>query len=770
MQNDFLPYRVAFFLLAIMAFSGVFHQLPQVYQLEQVVLDAKSQVVGVKELHSPQMSSKHIAIEAEGENIELKDMSSSRKLLVKFHDKTVNASGMLITQPIELLFGDSLIKLEPKNNGLEIQQAGKSFIYNTGGLFQISPETEPLEYCRDLPYLSGSAERSLIKWLLKFKPNALANMSIGGDILCKTRLSVSESPYLHATISLIKQHVLLHSSTPESLSIKELGGEWKSLSSYAINTSGELIAGRTEYEITRNVNNEKQYLVEVTSKKPQRLNSPELTTEKWTAVLGQAPKFNGISQALLLFSACLLIAAFSWKKVFRFNSFQPTDLSLYFLSVVGLSFILVQQLDLVTAPLEWQVMTLVLGISLLIKRGWHSVLAFIALVGVFNQLVLGVNAPIDTLLIKAQQQIVILSAFCFIVGFLKALNFHFYRHLLAVLKSNHWFGLAVKYGLVLVYCLLLLNQFFSGSETGIPNFVNPTEMIKLVMAFVSAFFIGSLFLYHGKGLFPQLVKLLVAGAVFLVFALLFLASIKDFSPVVILSGMLLAITVVLALIFLTREKTQSRRFGYFIIVLTCSSVFTAHYWVAEQVDELSMDTYQLSMLPAVDRWKSLKYPEQNYINAYQINEAKRVQISESTSGISHWNKRIAVPAIQDDLSLTHLIVRTDWLFSSIFVGVFVGLVSYWFLASCNVVLLSIKSTGLLVARQEVVQLAIFCALMSAALLTHIIINIGSNLGVIPLMGQPLAFLSVANSHLLTFVIPTIVAFSILQKEQVRVMS
>jgi cell division protein FtsW (lipid II flippase) len=75
-----------------------------------------------------------------------------------------------------------------------------------------------------------------------------------------------------------------------------------------------------------------------------------------------------------------------------------------------------------------------------------------------------------------------------------------------------------------------------------------------------------------------------------------------------------------------------------------------------------------------------------------------------------------------------------------------------------------------VVRQEVVQLAIFCALMSAALLTHIIINIGSNLGVIPLMGQPLAFLSVANSHLLTFVIPTIVAFSILQKEQVRVMS
>ncbi|MDT0604316.1 hypothetical protein [Thalassotalea castellviae] len=770
MQNNFLPYRIAFFLLAIVAFGFVFYQLPQVYQLEQVVLGAKAQVVGEKELHSPQMSTKHIRIEDKGEEIKLKDVSSTRKLLVKFQGKTVNASGIVINNATELLFGDSLLKLKPVMNGLEIAYGEKSFVYNINGLAQVEPEALSFEYCRDLPYLSGSLEQSLITWLLKLKPNALSQLAIGGDVLCKTRLAISESPYINGTISLIKQHFVLHSSTPESLFIKELGGEWKSLSSYAINTSGEFIAGRTEYKITRNVDNEAQYLVEVESKKPQRLTSPELTTEKWTAVLGQSPKFNGISQALLLFSACMLIAALYWKKVFRFNRYQPTGLNLYFFSILGLCIISLHQLDMMALPLEWQVGLLVVAMSLLLERWWHYALAFVVLVGVFSQLLLGVNAPIDTLLIKAQQQIVILSVFCFVVGLVKGLNIDCFQQILAVIKNNHWFWLVVKYGLVLVYCLLLLNQFFSGSETGIPNFVNPTEMIKLVMALVAAIFIGSLSLYHGKGLLPQLIKLFVAGLVFIIFALLFLASIKDFSPVIILSAMLLAITVVLVIIFLTREKAQSRQFGYFIIVIACAAIFTTHYWVAKQIDELSMDTYQLSLLPAVDRWKSLKYPEQNYINAYQINEAKRVQVTEQLSGISNWNKRVAVPAIQDDLSLTHLIVRTGWLFSTFFVGMFVGLASYLFLTSCQVILLSIKFTGLLIVKQEVIQLAIFCTLMSAALLAHIIINIGSNLGVIPLMGQPLAFLSIANSHLLTFVIPTIVTFTMLQKQQVRVMS
>lgn len=767
MQNHLMLVRGIFFLSVLAVGSLIFYKLPQVYQLEQVLLNVKPQVVGANELYSPQMANKHIAIEDVDEKIQLKDVSSTRKLLVKFHDKTVNASGLVITSPVDLLFGHSLITLKPVANGLAIQQGEKSFMYNIDGLSQVEPQAVSLEYCRDLPYLSGAFEQSLISGLLALKPNALSQMFIGGDVLCKTRLAMPESPYLNAKIELIQQNIVLHSSTPESLFIKQAQGEWKSLSAYSLNTSGEFIAGRTQYKVSRD---DQQYLFEVESKKPQSFTPAKLATEQWKPVFGQHPKLKHVSKALLLFSSGLLLAVLCWKRVFRFNRTQFVGLRLYFFSVLGLISVLMDQLEFVLIPLEWQLVILVMAMSLLVVKWWHCVLAFVVLVGIFNQVILGANSPIDTLLIKAEQQVVIISVFCFMVGLLTPLKIDCYQYLLAVLKSQHWFCLMAKYFMLFAYFTLLLNQFFSGSETGIPNFVNPTEMIKLVMALVAAVFISSLFLYHGKGLLPQVIKLFFAGAAFIVFALLFLASIKDFSPVVILSGMLLAIAVVLALIFVTRENAQSRQGGYLIIVSTCAALFTAHYWVTAKVDELSMDTYQLSMLPAVDRWKSLKYPEQNYINAYQINEAKRVQVSEQLSGVSNWNKRLAVPAIQDDLSLTHLIVRTGWLFSAIFVGAFVGLVSYFFLASCRVILWSIKSSGLFVIRLEIMQLAIFCTLMSAALLTHIVINIGSNLGAIPLMGQPLAFLSVANSHLITFVIPTIVAFSIMQKQQVRVLS
>lgn len=767
MQNNLLLCRCLFILLTLACVSYVFYMLPQVYQLEQIVLEVKPQTVGVKQLYSSQMSDKHIAINETSEGIKLSDVSTARKLLVKYKGQTVNASGLVIVEPITLVFDDSLIGIEPKSGGLEIQHDGIRYFYDNTGLSLVGELQKGLQYCRDLPYLSGEIESSLIDVLLKLRTNAMSRLSIGGDLLCKSRLPVSGSPNVSAFINIVEQDFVLHSSRPESIFIQQKDGEWESLSSYAINTSGEFIAGRTHYNIRKAIVGKPSYVVKVDSKKPQRKLPSFVETETWIPVFGQPLAIKQLPKALWLISSFMLFCAVTWKKLYRFRSYQVANLRLYFWCVLGLGVVFADQMNAIHLPIEWLLALFTLSAGVIVVRSWHLVLFFLVLAGSILQLILGLNAPVDTLLIKAREQVVILSVFCLVTGYLQSLELDYYQGFLTAMKSKKWQWVMTKYVLFFAYCLLLLNQFFSGSETGIPNFINPTEVIKLVMAFVAAIFISNIFLYHNSGILAQLFKLVGAGLAFIIFALLFLASIKDFSPVIILSGMLLAIVVVLILIFLTRDSIKSRIIGYLMIVFVCSGLLANYVWFDNKIEQLTIDTYHFS-LPAVDRWKSLKLPEENYINAYQITESKRVQASEELSGVNNWHKMVAVPAIQDDLSLTHLIVRTGWVFSTIYIGVFIGLVSYFFLTSCRIILQSIKSAGLLLVRQQVVQLAIFCVLMSAALFTHIIINIGSNIGAIPLMGQPMAFISIANSHLIAFVMPTIIAFAFLQNQQSRI--
>ena len=753
---------VAFFILNL---------LPQAYRFEHITLPATKQTLGKAQLHSPQMDAKHIEVDSAGDLFTVKDITSSRKTSVYFNGESVNASAVVIKSPTQLRINSTELTLTPQNKQLFIRVAdnNQAYIFNNDGLVaEEKDQIGVLNTCRTSTYIPDAIIALASDFKGRNKPTSLL---LGGALLCKKRLNLTGND--SATIEIIDEHFVLHSSSPEAIFVKALAEDkWRSLAQYTLASDGKFWAGRTKYQIEKveakeklgeedSVKKESTYNISAIASKPLQLESQftAKSNEVWTPILHQLVQVTNLTNVLIFIAAICVVALLVWRTIYARKPYEIQQLQWYVFAVIGFTLIALARISWIVLPMEWSIYFLLLTMVLIINKFWHGLLAFVALIGVFNQLSLALTAGTENIIGKTTEQIVALTVFCLLILISKAFKFN----LLNLLRNNF-----VQYILVFFFILALLYQLAAGSEAGIAGLPNPIETLKMAMAFLAASFMGPFIFYHGSLVPQQFLNVVKAGGGFLILAGIFLVSMSDFSPSIILLVMSCAIVAGLSLLFKTRENKKLKKYALILPASTVAILLSLGGYLTAKLDNITIDTYQLSGLPAVDRWKTLKLPNENYINAYQVTQAKIAQRNADILPNTKWEEGFAVPAIQDDFAITHLLARSGKLLTGIFIASFIGLAFYFILFSFQAMHKSIVSKNTYNVRLGITQLAIFCSLMSAALLAHIFVNISSNLGYMPVMGQPLAFVSIANSHLVFFIMPTVVALGLLENQIKRI--
>ena len=327
-----------------------------------------------------------------------------------------------------------------------------------------------------------------------------------------------------------------------------------------------------------------------------------------------------------------------------------------------------------------------------------------------------------------------------------------WRTLLEVLPRHHdRFIAGLRLALPLLLAAVLVLQVLLGKEEGLAGF-QPVEAAKLVLVFMLAYAgtrLQELRRTHGRAFREHPLRFAVVvmayAVLFLFMADTLLWAVNDWSPALLLAFLLIA--------FLWRLApapagfhSLSGRLLRLSLLLAGLSAATLLFWVYLDPGILP------HWFPQYDRLQVWAYPWSHPHSGMQVLRSLEYSGAGGWYGASPswfgWNgEAIGVPAIQDD-----------------FIGAFL-LYRFGALAGLTVLAVQLFFLGLLfelgrrvnewrgTQRQagEMASLALYgLAWLFAA---HWLIAWGNVLGLLPVMGQPMTWLSAGNSHLLLFAFP-----------------
>ena len=301
------------------------------------------------------------------------------------------------------------------------------------------------------------------------------------------------------------------------------------------------------------------------------------------------------------------------------------------------------------------------------------------------------------------------------------------------------------YALGAAAILFLLAQAVSGDESGWGGF-QPFEMSKLALVLSSAYVLAGAsrdaalrrsrtwrVLGYVRPLLLLALLLLVSS-----FAMIFL---RDFSPLVLLwlwsIGLLWAWA-------RAQSRALYRRLGY-ALALSAISVSSAALLVLQQQPNWFPFDLQAERIQV---WAA---PELHPHTGYQVRRALDAVRSAGWRG-TVWDSAengsfMHLPAVQDDFMPSFLLQR----YGGASALLLVGLQAAWI----GILLIIAERARLAGGRGNKLHTFIYLALCGAAALgaAHFLVAWGSNLGFLPVMGQPMPLLSAAGSHLTLLVLP-----------------
>ena len=306
---------------------------------------------------------------------------------------------------------------------------------------------------------------------------------------------------------------------------------------------------------------------------------------------------------------------------------------------------------------------------------------------------------------------------------------------------------------------LLTAQVISGDESGWAG-LQPFELIQLVLVVVAAhaFTLRGRSRLHGWSRARSVPWLRYLGPLILLsavcgFALLF---VHDFSPLVLLVFLGLA----LAWAYLRVHPVPFwRRAGQVTVIGVALSLAVGLAWLHDRPEAVPLD-FQ------VDRIRVWAAPERYPHAGYQLRRALEAIRAGGWTG-TVWREAVngrvmTVPVVESDFAPAFFLNRYGGLAGLILVGiqaVFIAL------------LVMIANRALDRNRPddfgpEMLDGFVYFTLYGGAALlgAHFLVSWGTNLGFLPVMGQPMSLLSVAGSHLVLFVLP-IVALAVAVEEK-----
>ncbi|MBF0199946.1 MAG: hypothetical protein HQK66_01275 [Desulfamplus sp.] len=331
---------------------------------------------------------------------------------------------------------------------------------------------------------------------------------------------------------------------------------------------------------------------------------------------------------------------------------------------------------------------------------------------------------------------------------------------------------------LLVITFWLMITVVRGDELGVGVF-QLSELMKLFIAVAVAYAaldICSLIsaLSTGKALSPgrKLVFMLDILSIPLFLAMIALSSfalIRDFSPVIIIIFFILIMTWQLAALagrynppgkqVVTPDPGRfglplNRRSITRLVRAGVAGIFILVFIFAGAIHE---KPNSFSWLPKIDRFRVWSTPDLYPHTGGQINHAMDIAAMGRWMGSDSWfgiNMRgNTLPAVQDDFALAFLLYKF---------GGIAGMLLL-FVQTCHVILLWGLGRDFLMVNGDYVkvQAGIFLGFFIQGLaLIHALqwsIAWGNTLGLLPVMGQPMTWLSSGNSHLASVGLPLILA-------------
>jgi cell division protein FtsW len=302
--------------------------------------------------------------------------------------------------------------------------------------------------------------------------------------------------------------------------------------------------------------------------------------------------------------------------------------------------------------------------------------------------------------------------------------------------------------------ILLAAQAAFGDEGGWSGF-QPFELAKLALVLLAA---HALTVGAGEGgarklsrwslsLGPVLLLLVASG-----FAL---GVLRDFSPLVLLLLWALA----LAWSYLRVHPRSGWRWGGRLALLVLVGLLAGGViWLRQQPDSFPLDLKPI-------RIRAWAAPEQYPHAGYQLRRALEAIRAGGWTG-AVWNdaaneRVMAVPLVENDFTPTFFLNRYGGLAALLLVATQTAFVLLLLAIADRALRRTNRNDRRSVALGD---FAYFALCGGAAMLgAHFLVSWGTNLGFLPVMGQPMSLLSAAGSHLVLFVLP-IVALAVAVEE------
>ncbi|MBU0498708.1 MAG: FtsW/RodA/SpoVE family cell cycle protein [Gammaproteobacteria bacterium] len=325
----------------------------------------------------------------------------------------------------------------------------------------------------------------------------------------------------------------------------------------------------------------------------------------------------------------------------------------------------------------------------------------------------------------------------------------------------------IKGGFVLMVIGLAFYQFVTGDEKGL-GWIQPVEFVKLILVFMLATTLTHLRwlrIVESRDYRENRLRWIAAGVwvviVFFLAAGVLMLGVNDYSPIVIV------LTLMLPFLWLAFadphvELTQGERdhnagllrdgrllkrvatvWGLrgMLLLLLGGIVLTAYYLYKHPPD-------YLSSFPQAERLRIWSNPWAHRLSGDQVIQSLLRVREGGWSGVSDWfggnGKVMNLPAVQDDFIAAFLINR----FGAFAALLLVAVQALWFTALLRIADRLMSIPGEFEEYRSRYWLGGVLTGLAWMQITHWAISWGNVLGLLPVMGQPMSWLSSGNSHML----------------------
>lgn len=302
-------------------------------------------------------------------------------------------------------------------------------------------------------------------------------------------------------------------------------------------------------------------------------------------------------------------------------------------------------------------------------------------------------------------------------------------------------------------CLALLVQWVAGSETGVAGF-QPVEFAKLALTVLGAHALASRSEWTGADC-PSWLRFLAPVALAFALVLLALTLVHDYSPIVLLTFWLFG----MAFAWGGAQRNFRALIGTTLLVATGIACWA---WARQ-----TAPTELMSGGFYADRFGVWLAPDLHPHTGQQFHLGARAilqggWLGKAVPGVANGDV-MAVPAVESDFAPAFFLNR-----HGLTGGMMLACIQSWL-----ILVLALAAAGALRAgsgggdyrRAWALRWGAFAVCGGGAfLLGHFVVSWSTNLGALPVMGQPMPLLSAGGSHLLFFALPLLIGSVILAEE------